>query len=41
MGKRLNVFISDKAYESLVKFQRDKKISNRDMALDKFILDHA
>ena len=40
MGKRLNVFVSEKAYDILVKFQRNNKIPNRDMALDKFILDH-
>ena len=40
MGKRFNVFVSDEAYLIIKNFQKINKFTNRDMALDEFILKH-
>lgn len=38
MGKRMNVFVSDEAYEIIKEFQKKNMLSNLDGALDNFIL---
>lgn len=40
MGKRLNVFVSEKSYNILKNYKLDNEFSNLDMALDKFISNH-
>jgi len=40
MGKRLNVFVSDKSYAILGNYKKAHKFSNLDMALDDFITKH-
>ncbi len=38
MGKRFNVFVSEEAYEIIKEYQKKNNFTNRDMALDKFIV---